>query len=148
MSYGGDLTPGECWNLLQTRPQDAILVDVRTTMEWQTIGVPVTESPMLNPVFREWQRFPDMSIDPGFPEHLDGDLKKLGATNDAHLCFLCRSGVRSLSAAKVMAAHNYPNSFNVTGGFEGDPDAAGQRGNINGWQFEGLPWGHVQSALE
>ena len=31
-------------------------------------------------------------------------------------------------------------AYNVLGGFEGDPDAHGQRGHQNGWRHAGLPW--------
>jgi hypothetical protein len=34
----------------------------------------------------------------------------------------------------------YTQAFNILSGFEGQPDDSGQRGNINGWQADGLPW--------
>jgi hypothetical protein len=32
------------------------------------------------------------------------------------------------------------NCINVTEGFEGDLDAEGHRGNLNGWRARGLAW--------
>ena len=43
MSYAGDITPQQAWDLL-VEDQDAVLVDVRTEREWQVIGVPDTTS--------------------------------------------------------------------------------------------------------
>jgi hypothetical protein len=31
-------------------------------------------------------------------------------------------------------------AYNILEGFEGDPDAAGQRNRLGGWRFHGLPW--------
>ncbi len=52
---------------------------------------------------------------------------------------LCRSGVRSIAAAKRRyrtGAHRLQHS----GRLEGDPDDNGQRGKKGGWRFRGLPW--------
>jgi rhodanese-related sulfurtransferase len=52
---------------------------------------------------------------------------------------LCRSGVRSISAAR-RATELGLEAYNVLEGFEGDPDAQGQRGHKGGWRLRGLPW--------
>ena len=52
----------------------------------------------------EWQTFPDQAVDPRFAERLTGELKALGVELDDDLFFICRSGSRSLAAAKAMAA--------------------------------------------
>ena len=39
VSYAGDLTPEQAWELLRENP-DAVLVDVRTDAEWKYVGVP------------------------------------------------------------------------------------------------------------
>jgi rhodanese-related sulfurtransferase len=52
---------------------------------------------------------------------------------------LCRSGVRSVAAAR-RAAELGIEAYNILEGFEGDPDAGGQRGHKGGWRFHGLPW--------
>ncbi len=55
------------------------------------------------------------------------------------ILFLCRSGVRSIAAARAMAERGYTKSFNVTQGFEGGLDDEGHRG-VGGWKALGLPW--------
>ena len=52
---------------------------------------------------------------------------------------LCRSGVRSVAAAK-RAAELGIEAYNILEGFEGDTDEAGQRNKKGGWRFHGLPW--------
>jgi len=54
--------------------------------------------------------------------------------------FLCRSGARSRAAAMAATAAGYARAYNVAEGFEGDLDAEGHRGRVNGWKVAGLPW--------
>ncbi|HOF52325.1 MAG TPA: MBL fold metallo-hydrolase, partial [Rhodoferax sp.] len=55
------------------------------------------------------------------------------------LVLLCRSGVRSIAAAK-RATELGLEAYNILEGFEGDPDAHAHRGNKGGWRMRGLPW--------
>ncbi len=52
---------------------------------------------------------------------------------------LCRSGVRSIAAAK-RATEIGIEAYNILEGFEGDPDAEGHRNTQGGWRMRGLPW--------
>jgi rhodanese-related sulfurtransferase len=52
---------------------------------------------------------------------------------------LCRSGVRSIAAAK-RATELGIEAYNILEGFEGDADSDGHRNRIGGWRFRGLPW--------
>jgi rhodanese-related sulfurtransferase len=52
---------------------------------------------------------------------------------------LCRSGVRSIAAAK-RATELGLEAYNILEGFEGDPNAQAQRGQRGGWRKAGLPW--------
>ena len=139
MDHGGDVTPQECWNKL-SGDSGAILIDVRTRAEWSFVGAPVLQDSMKPMIGQEWQAFPEMKVDENFATSLEKALKEMGATKETNLCFLCRSGGRSLSAARAMTAIGFRNTFNVTGGFEGDPDDSAHRGNKNGWKADGLPW--------
>ncbi len=140
MSYSADLSPTQVWAMMEKSPGTTVLVDVRTHAEWSFVGLPETTPAMKPVVLREWQMFPSMAVDPQFTGALAKKLSDLSIGTDGHLCFLCRSGVRSMAAASAMAADGYANTYNVTGGFEGDPDANGHRGTTNGWKAEGLPW--------
>lgn len=88
----------------------------------------------------EWQGFPDNRPNGDFVALLQSELDGVGADRTWNLYFLCRSGVRSLSAAKAMAAEGYGRCFNVANGFEGPLDADRRRGRTAGWKAAGLPW--------
>ncbi len=52
---------------------------------------------------------------------------------------LCRSGVRSVAAAR-RAAELGIDAYNILEGFEGEVDAEGHRNRRGGWRLRGLPW--------
>lgn len=126
------------WQALESRAGSQ-LIDVRTRAEWTYVGIPDLESLGKRPVLVEWQTFPDQTIDPRFVERLAGELSALGVKLDDDLFFICRSGGRSLAAAKAMAAMGYRACHNVAGGFEGPLDDERHRGTA-GWKAIGLPW--------
>lgn len=133
--YAGDLTPREAWQLLQDEP-DAVLVDCRTRAEWSYVGVPDPGALGRPLVTVEWQSLPTGRVNDGFVDEL---REALGDKADAPLVFLCRSGVRSVAAARAATAAGLGRSYNVLDGFEGGLDADGHRGRT-GWRAEGLPW--------
>ncbi len=134
MSYAGDITPEEAWKLLSEDP-DAVLVDVRTDAEWRFVGVPDLSELRREVLFIEWNRT-DGSRNANFVE----DLMACGVTPGKRpVVFLCRSGNRSIGAAKAATEAGIAPSYNVLEGFEGDLDAHRHRG-ASGWKALGLPW--------
>ena len=140
--YAGEIGCRVAFDTLNER-EDAVLIDVRTDAEWAYVGLPDLGASRGGMLTQSWQLFPTMQVDPGFADALHARLEGAGVGKDARLMFLCRSGVRSLAAARAMTALGYHDSWNVTHGFEGDPDGERHRGRINGWKADGLPW--VQS---
>ena len=134
-----DVDVEAAWKTLASAPRSQ-LVDVRTRAEWTYVGIPDLASVGKRPVLVEWQTFPDQAVDPRFAERLAGELKALGVGPDDDLYFICRSGSRSLAAAKAMAAVGYRACHNVAGGFEGPLDDERHRGSAGGWKAAGLPW--------
>lgn len=133
--YAGDITPEVAWKVLGER-KDAVLVDVRTRAEWNYVGLPDLAPLGKKPALVEWQVFPAMQVNQEFVSGLSGAL----ADRDTPLFFLCRSGVRSVAAAKAMAAAGYSSCFNIVDGFEGPLNAQAVRGAAAGWKAAGLPW--------
>ena len=127
------------WQSLVSRP-GAQLIDVRTRAEWTYVGIPDLGAIGKRAILVEWQTFPDQTVDPRFVERLAGELKVLGAQLNDDLFFICRSGGRSLAAAKAMAEAGYRACHNVAGGFEGPLDDERHRGAVGGWKAAGLPW--------
>ena len=127
------------WKGLKESPR-AQLVDVRTRAEWTYVGIPDLGPLGKRAVLVEWQTFPDQSVDPRFAERLANELKALGVQTDDDLFFICRSGSRSLAAARAMVSAGYRACHNVSEGFEGPLDDARHRGTLQGWKAIGLPW--------
>ena len=100
------------WEGLTSGPRSQ-LVDVRTRAEWTYVGIPDLGPIGKRAVLVEWQTFPDQSVDARFVERLAGELKALGVQLDDDLYFICRSGSRSLAAAKAMAEAGYRSCHNV-----------------------------------
>ena len=137
----GEVTPDVAWRMLE-ESRSARLIDVRSRAEWGFVGVPETEAAGHPPILVEWASFPDMSVNPRFAAEVEQGLED-GSFET--LLFLCRSGARSMRAAHVMASHfeaqgKAVTCLNVAEGFEGDLDASGHRGAVNGWKARGLAW--------
>ena len=138
MSYAGDLTPQQAWDLLTT-DERAVLVDVRTDGEWRAIGIPDAETIGGRAALVEWVQAPSGRQNPQFLEQLAEAGIEPG--DERPVVFLCRSGVRSIAAAVAAcaAAAGLGPAYNVLEGFEGDVGPDGQRGHW-GWRAAGLPW--------
>lgn len=134
-TYAGDLDPKAAWDMLQNDP-DSVLIDVRTDVEWQFVGL-ADLTALKKPIYAiAWQVYPTMQQNPDFSEQ----LTKQGIGKDQNLLFLCRSGARSAAAAAHMTANGFGKCWNISGGFEGPLDADKHRGSIEGWKARGLPW--------
>lgn len=131
------LTPQQAWNLLQEDPQ-AVLVDIRSTMEYLFVGHP--KGAVLIP----WIDEPEWTVNP----HFVVDIRKLLlggiiCTPDqscAPIILICRSGKRSLEAGKKLLEAGFSQVFHVDEGFEGELDEDHHRSTRGGWRFRGLPW--------
>lgn len=124
--YAGDVSPELACQWWQAG--DAVLVDVRTDAEREWVGFVPGAVPLA------WKQWPGMALNPDF----DAGLKAAVPPGGKAL-LLCRSGVRSIAAAK-RATELGIQAYNILEGFEGDPDNHAQRGRKGGWRFRGLPW--------
>jgi rhodanese-related sulfurtransferase len=129
-----EISPEQGWALLNEVP-GAKLVDVRTEPEWLYVGLPDLHSTSGTVLQISWHIFPEMRTNQTFAEEL-----QRAASPDDVLIFVCRSGGRSLAAARAATAAGFRRSYSLSGGFEGPVDDQGHRGNVAGWKFAGLPW--------
>ncbi len=134
MTYAGDLTPAEAWDLLAEHP-DAVLVDVRTEPEWRFVGVPDASSLGKRAALIEWVTYPTMTPNEDFVQQ----LLAAGVTPGQPIVMLCRSGQRSIAAAIAATSAGLGPAYNILEGFEGGTDQDGHRGAV-GWKAAGLPW--------
>ena len=133
------LSPGQSYRLI-CDDLVSTLVDVRTRAEWAYVGGVDLSAVSKKPVFLEWQAYPSMQISSDFVQTLADQLRAAGATNNTPVLFLCRSGVRSLAAARALGAAGFERCINIADGFEGPLDTAQRRGAASGWKASGLPW--------
>ncbi len=125
--YAGDIAARTAHQWMQDGT--VVLVDVRTDAEREWVGfVP-------GAVAVAWKQWQGMALNPRF----DDDMRAAAEGGRRTLALLCRSGVRSVAAARRATELGLV-AYNVLGGFEGDADAQGQRGHRNGWRHDGLPW--------
>ncbi len=124
--YAGDVSAELAFAWWQAG--EAVLVDVRTDAEREWVGfVP-------GAVALAWKQWPGMAMNPQFDTALQAAVPA-----GQKVLLLCRSGVRSIAAAK-RATELGLQAYNILEGFEGDPDANAQRGHRGGWRLRGLPW--------
>ena len=108
---------------------------MRTPAEWTYVGVPVLEGARHDVAFVEWSTFPDGRVNERFVD----EVRAAGLEPGRPVYLLCRSGVRSKSAADALTAAGLGPAYNVLDGFEGPHDAEGHR-TVGGWKIVGLPW--------
>ncbi len=124
--YAGDVSPQLAWQWVQAG--QAVLVDVRTDAEREWVGfVP-------GALGIAWKQWPGMAMNADFDAAIQAAAKE-----GLKLVLMCRSGVRSIAAAK-RATELGVTAFNILEGFEGDPDAQAHRSLQGGWRYRGLPW--------
>ena len=122
--------------------KESLLVDVRTDAEFKFVGI-VDSSKLSNEtLLLPLLNFPNMSENSDFIKNLENHTKEISPQNHKNLqiFFICKTGGRSNSSANIANELGFSNCYNIINGFEGDLDHNNQRGNINGWKAEKLPW--------
>lgn len=127
----------QAWEIVHDDPR-AVLIDVRSNMEFLFVGHPV------GAISIPWIDEPDWVINP----HFAAEVRKvlLGGISCDHgfgcapVLLICRSGKRSLEAGEVLLKEGFTQVYNVVQGFEGDLDDHHHRSTLGGWRYEGLPW--------
>jgi len=135
------INPLDAWKILEEE-KNSLLVDVRTVEELNFVGFADLLSINAKSAFLPWRFYPTMELNSDFVSELSKFVAESFSENPlkTNLIFICKAGGRSFEAAKAMSEIGYNNSYNIIGGFEGDEDQFGHRGNINGWKAANLPW--------
>ena len=124
-----NLNPRQAWDLLQQNA-DAVLVDVRTKVEHAFVGHP------LGAIHIAWKEAPEWQVNSKFV----AEVERIVPDKNAPVLLLCRSGQRSLDAAKALENAGFRRLVNIVDGSEGPLDQHNHRGNLGGWRFNGVPW--------
>lgn len=123
---------------MQDEPS-AVLIDVRSNMEFLFIGHPIGS------VHLAWIDEPEWEPNPNFAREVrELMLGKVICDQESGDCppilLICRSGRRSLVAGEKLIEAGFRNIYNVKEGFEGPRDDSHHRSTISGWRFEDFPW--------
>lgn len=129
--------PKQAFQLLQEDPR-ALLIDVRSNMEFLFIGHPI------GAISIPWIDEPDWIINP----HFAADVRKLilggldhrSEGHNVPIVLICRSGKRSMEAGELLLKEGFHDVYNVSDGFEGELDEHHHRSQLGGWRFDNLPW--------
>ena len=124
--YAGDVTPEQAAAWVANG--EAVLVDVRSDAEREWVGYVPGAAGVA------WKQWPGMALNPGFDASVQAAVPP-----GKKVVLLCRSGVRSIAAAR-RATELGLTAYNILEGFEGDADEEGHRGRKGGWRLRGLPW--------
>ena len=108
---------------------NSVVLDVRTEEEWVSVGRPDAEALNSKTFFISLLLGPDRQKNENFVKEF---LEKKVPKKD-NILVICRSGVRSMAAAKLLQQQGYKNLINISDGFEGNP-ATGE-----GWKKSKLP---------
>jgi len=124
------ITPKEAHAFLQANPE-ALLIDVRSEIEYLFVGHPV------GAIHVSWNDGPEWEVNP----HFVGDVRKLAGNGGGRpILLICRSGNRSEVAAQALLEAGFEDVYNVQHGFEGELNEHHHRNSVSGWRFDGLPW--------
>jgi len=131
------LTPQAAWDMLNANPQ-AILVDIRSSMEFLFVGHPK------GAIHVAWIDEPDWTINPNFVTEIRqlilGGVPSSEGVDGTPIILICRSGKRSLDAGLALLRDGLRAVYHIDEGFEGERDEQHHRSSVGGWRFRGLPW--------
>ena len=128
--YAGDVSPQLAFDWWQSG--EAVLVDIRTDAERAWVGF------IPGAVDLAWKQWPGMVANPAYDDGILAAVQN-GENKGKKVVLLCRSGLRSIPAAK-RAAELGLEAYNIMEGFEGDPNSNAHRNSLAGWRYRGLPW--------
>jgi rhodanese-related sulfurtransferase len=131
------MNPKQAWELIERDPR-AVLIDVRSSMEYLFVGHP------LGSVHVAWIDAPEWIVNPHFVTEVRqvmlGGVGLEEHDSDAPVVLICRSGKRSLEAGKLLIENGFNVVYNIDEGFEGELDEQHHRSSAGGWRYHGLPW--------
>lgn len=131
------LSPTQAWQLLEDNPR-AVLIDIRSTMEYLFVGHP------RGAVHVPWIDEPDWVVNPNFVTEVRklmlGGITCVEEAGCAPIVLICRSGKRSLDAGTQLIGAGFRQVYHIDEGFEGELDENHHRGTLGGWRFHKLPW--------
>ena len=129
------IKPKAAWDMLTNNPS-AVLIDVRSDMEYLMVGHPKGAFQV------SWIDEPDWEVNPHFAAEVRKVMLGRTANHEHHapVLLICRSENRSSDAAELLVKDGFKDIYVVEGGFEGPLDEEHHRSTLAGWRHDNLPW--------
>jgi len=100
-----------------SKKNNSHLIDTRSDIEWKTTGIPDLSSINKETNLLNWGPVLDQTFFEQYKKYLLTSFNQKDS-----LFFICRSGSRSLMAAKFAIEFGFKNSFNIYDGFHNEND--------------------------
>ena len=100
-----------------SKKDDSHLIDTRSDIEWKSTGIPDLTSINKRTYLINWDPFIDQTFFEKYKKFLLTSFNQKDS-----LFFICRSGSRSLMAAKFAIEFGFKKSFNIYEGFYNEND--------------------------
>jgi rhodanese-related sulfurtransferase len=139
------ITSTQAYSLLISQ-KNSFLIDVRTTEEFDLVGIVESSSFDNRMILIPWQFYRSGQYNPDFLKTLQNKLTEFTPNSNLEiikqylLIFICRSSVRSAYACNYINNFGFTNCYNISDGFEGAINENHHRSKINGWKASNLPW--------
>ncbi len=104
----------DAFNLL-SKKTDSHLIDTRSDIEWKSTGIPDLTSINKRTYLINWDPFIDQTFFEKYKKFLLTSFNQKDS-----LFFICRSGSRSLIAAKFAIEYGFKDCFNIYDGFHNE----------------------------
>jgi rhodanese-related sulfurtransferase len=131
------LSPVAASDMLTNDPR-AVLIDIRSTMEFLFVGHPK------GAIHVAWIDEPEWIVNLHFGAEVRkvvlGGISAHGDIGSAPVILICRSGNRSLDAGAQLLRGGFSAVYHVEQGFEGQLDEQHHRSTRGGWRYHGLAW--------
>ena len=148
------ITANEAYEMKMSRPDEVLLLDVRTRAELHYVGMadPVDANIPYRFETTQWKMKKDgkrgsfrRAKNPHFVDAVKNLVSQRNLNIETPIIIMCKAGTISPWAAKALHKEGFTTLYSLAGGFEGIKAKQGpQKGKrvVNGWKNEGLPWSY------
>ncbi len=148
------LTAREAYDLITSRPDEMLFIDVRNRPEIHYIGMADQIDANIPFYFDSTQWKPKKDGIHGtfrkirntdFEAAVENALRLKGLTKESPVIIMCTSGSRAPHAARAMHEAGFKQVYTQVEGFEGIKAKEGENKGkrvVAGWKYEGLPWSY------
>lgn len=124
------LAPKDAYNLFKQKSKNILFVDIRTSGELSSVGMPTPIDGNVPYLFKKWnkeKKKTEKILNNDFVPAIEKQLKEKHLDKQSPIFLICLNGNRSSKAAYVLAKAGYQNVYGIMGG-------------VKGWQNSDLPW--------